>query len=302
MIDDPALAEWSIDAMSLVRRQLFRAANGQVLLPYSENWAEGDNQSRLSYDAAGSFMIEGETTATDETVAGSKLPLWASVRVASEDEEVTAAGSHHAGGEEEIELHNRIQISDLPLLVNEVSELLDIMDSVMQLQRARRLEKLKPQKWWKRNWYIGALAIPPVLYLTYKASYNGFGVPFLQNTARQFAHFFREHVVDPFLGMYQEFTKGTEDISDREARNVAIQNLRKMIRSWLDETHPDMPVKERKRMAKAMDISLIEAEKEESMKTIYNINSVIRMSFIEAQFLKKVRSVTFQETSAWHYF
>ena len=61
-----------------------------------------------------------------------------------------------------------------------------------------------------------------------------------------------------------------------------------MIRSWLDETHPDMPVKERKRMAKAMDISLIEAEKEESMKTIYNINSVIRMSFIEAQFLKKV--------------
>jgi hypothetical protein len=87
--------------------------------------------------------------------------------------------------------------------------------------------------------------------------------------------------------MYDEFTKGTVDISDRQARDVAIKNLQKMIRSWLDETHPDMPIKQRKRMAKAMDISLIEAEKEESMKTIYNINSVIRMSFIEAQFLKK---------------
>jgi hypothetical protein len=61
-----------------------------------------------------------------------------------------------------------------------------------------------------------------------------------------------------------------------------------MIRSWLDETHPNMPVEDRERRAKAMDISLIEAKKEENMKTIYEINSVIRMSFIEAQFIKKV--------------
>lgn len=64
-----------------------------------------------------------------------------------------------------------------------------------------------------------------------------------------------------------------------------------MIRSWLDETYPDMPVQERQRRATAMDISLIEAQKEESMKTIYELNSVIRMSFIEAQFIKKVSIV-----------
>jgi len=293
MIDDPALAEWSVDAISLVRCQLFRAANGKVLLPYTENWAEGDDQSRLSYDAAGSLIMDNDTAATDETVAGAKLPLWASLRVAAggDDDDPGMTMAPKRTQEDGIESPTLIQISDLPLLVNEVSELLDIMDSIMQMQRARRLDKLKPQKWWIRNWYLGALAFPPLLYFTYKAAQNGFGLPILRYTAKQFAHFFREHVVDPFFAMYEEFAKGTTDISDREARNVAINNLRKMIRSWLDETHPDMPVKERKRMAKAMDISLIEAEKEESMKTIYNINSVIRMSFIEAQFLKKVSPV-----------
>lgn len=289
MIDDPALAEWSVDAMSLVRRQLYRAANGQIMLPYTENWAEGDDQSRLSYDMAGSLVMDGSTTgAIDETVAAAKLPLWACLRLKQEDEDDGDRIIHETSHEDDAEVVTRVQISDLPLLVNEVSELLDIMDSVMQIQRSRRLEKLKPISWWIRNWYVGALAFPPLVYFGFKASKNGFGIDFLKYSAKKFADFCQEHVVDPFFAMYNEFTKGTQDISDREARNVAIKNLRKMIRSWLDETHPDMPVKERKRMAKAMDISLIEAEKEESMKTIYNINSVIRMSFIEAQFLKKV--------------
>ncbi len=41
-------------------------------------------------------------------------------------------------------------------------------------------------------------------------------------------------------------------------------------------------------MADAMDVSLIENKKEESMKTFYEINNVIRMSFIEMQYMKKV--------------
>ena len=105
---------------------------------------------------------------------------------------------------------------------------------------------------------------------------------------------YKVHLINCFsvtslrLYRYDEFTRGIENVSDREARNIAIENLQKMIRSWLHETHPDMPVKERASRAKAMDISLIEAQKEESMKSFYEINSVIRMSFIEAQFLKKV--------------
>jgi hypothetical protein len=37
-----------------------------------------------------------------------------------------------------------------------------------------------------------------------------------------------------------------------------------------------------------MDISLLEARKEASIKNIYELNSVVRMSLIEMQFIKKV--------------
>ena len=85
--------------------------------------------------------------------------------------------------------------------------------------------------------------------------------------------------------------KGRESISDREARMVAIFTLKKMIRSWLDETYPNMPEAERARRAEIMDISLLEEKKEQNMKSLYEINSVIRMSFIEMQFIKKVSCV-----------
>ena len=48
-----------------------------------------------------------------------------------------------------------------------------------------------------------------------------------------------------------------------------------------------MIVGEKERISNTMDISLIEESKEKSMKSVYNMNSVIRMSFIEAQFIKK---------------
>ena len=41
-------------------------------------------------------------------------------------------------------------------------------------------------------------------------------------------------------------------------------------------------------MAEAMDVSMVERKKEESMKTFYEINNVVRMSFIEMQYMKKV--------------
>ena len=60
-----------------------------------------------------------------------------------------------------------------------------------------------------------------------------------------------------------------------------------MIKSWLDDTFPLMDELERQARAERMDMSLIEQRKEENMKTIYEINSVVRMSFIEMQFIKK---------------
>lgn len=62
-----------------------------------------------------------------------------------------------------------------------------------------------------------------------------------------------------------------------------------MIRSWLDDTFPEMPVKERIELSENMDVALLEQKKEESMKTFFEINNVIRMSFIEMQYMKKAR-------------
>ena len=52
-------------------------------------------------------------------------------------------------------------------------------------------------------------------------------------------------------------------------------------------SYPDMGEAEKVRLSDAMDITLVEESKEDSMKSVYNMNSVIRMSFIEAQFIKK---------------
>jgi hypothetical protein len=88
-----------------------------------------------------------------------------------------------------------------------------------------------------------------------------------------------------------EIWKGRESFSDKKARMDAIVALKQMIRSWLDDTFPGMQESERIAMAEAMDMSLIEQKKEEGMRTFYEINNVVRMSFIEMQYMKKVSSV-----------
>ena len=95
---------------------------------------------------------------------------------------------------------------------------------------------------------------------------------------------------------FNELFKGTENISDHEARNDTIANLKMMIQEWLNDNYPEMPLAERQRMAESMDMSLIDSKKAESLSTIYEINNVIRMSFIEAQFIKKVRFWKLQRT------
>lgn len=87
---------------------------------------------------------------------------------------------------------------------------------------------------------------------------------------------------------FKEVWQGRESFSDKKAREEAIESLKKMIRSWLDDTFPNMPEAERIAMSEAMDITMVEKVKEQSMRTFYEINNVIRMSFIEMQYMKKV--------------
>lgn len=91
-----------------------------------------------------------------------------------------------------------------------------------------------------------------------------------------------------FYFSFNEVWRGRESFSDKKARMEAIESLKKMIKSWLDDTFPEMPEEKRFAMAESMDVSMVEKKKEESMKTFYEINNVIRMSFIEMQYMKKV--------------
>ena len=77
------------------------------------------------------------------------------------------------------------------------------------------------------------------------------------------------------------------DVTDHKAREDVICILQKMIKSWLDEVFPDMPESVRAEKALKMDMSLIESQKEYSIKNILEINNIYRLSLIEMQFIKK---------------
>ena len=192
--DDPALAEWSVDAMVIIRRQLYRAANGMAILPYSENWAEGDD----AIEGSGSFFIASsfdEPFPYEKNTPNRKFPLWASLspRMPPVDE---------SSQTEQQQIEQRMTISDLPLMVAEVSDLLSVLEDVINLQRARRLEKLKPPRWLRRNWYMSAVAAPAVVYLCFKMRANADGWDVVKNVTQTIISFFREHVTEPLSAMY----------------------------------------------------------------------------------------------------
>lgn len=125
-------------------------------------------------------------------------------------------------------------------------------------------------------------------FLFYSSKDHG-GYFLLKEVLAKINEFCKEHISEPCYSIYQElFTRtGRIDVNDRKARIDTIESLKRMIRSWLDETFADMPEAEKIAMSNNMDISLIEELKEESIKHIYEINSVVRCSLIEMQFIKK---------------
>jgi hypothetical protein len=196
--DDPALAEWSVDALSIVRRQLFRAGNGYVMLPYAENWPEGDDQA-LSYDLNGFVRMDAKKALPEEI--SKKLPLWASLQkssISTVHEETD--GEAEDGMTQDAE--QRVTISNLPLMAAEVSDILDIMETIMGLQRDRRLERLRAPLWVRRNWYLSAAALPPFAYFLYQVLMTGNGLDFVKYTGQTFSKFCREHVIEPIRAMY----------------------------------------------------------------------------------------------------
>lgn len=267
MTDDPALAAWSVDAMRIIRDQLLRAGNGLIPLPRIENWTNNSSTDELIADGLNN--------------CDQSFPKWASCPSSFVEEGDDLS--------ENLREPTRVTISDLPLMASEVSDLLNSMEVIMNVQRNRRLDKLKPQSSFRRNWYMTATGAPMAFYIVYKLLKDGYGLHLARFIKDKFLEFYHEHVSGPLRAIVAElFTRnGRESISDHKARAEAIGACKKMIRSWLDECYPDMDVDERAMRAENMDMSLIEFKKEENMKTFYEINSVVRMSIIEMQFIKK---------------
>ena len=168
-VDDPAfLAEWSVDAMKLIRKQLRRAGNGRVAIPFDNNWSD-DNQ----------------------------IPAWAKPSALSTRSHNPLATDDGALSSQQ----SRIAITDLPLMTSEVSALLDIMENVMEIQRFRRLEQLRAPSWFRSNWYVMASALPLTALFIRRLSTKGYGRETIMLVFERVVSFFRERVVDPVAAM-----------------------------------------------------------------------------------------------------
>jgi hypothetical protein len=181
-VDDPGfLTQWSIEAMDLVRTQMHRAGNGLITLPFESNWVRED-----SLHGEGQLILDDP----DERPQ-SKKPFWAMDR----SDTMSSTPSH---GKDE-----RLQpsISDLPLMVTEVSELLDVMEDIMLIQRQRRLEKLRPPVWLRRHWHLVAAIVPSVTYLTFQLTRKSFVKDVLSSISKKVTAFFQERLVNPVFAM-----------------------------------------------------------------------------------------------------
>ena len=191
-VDDPSfLAKWSVDAIALVRRQLFRASNGTVPLPFASNWlSPDDNQDNpipendFSRDDADNVIVPPAKTNTI-------LPRWA----IDAGQRMATTTTLDDGVAEQQDL--RVMIADLPVLTAEVSELLNTMEDVMAIQRQRRLDRLQPPKWWRRNWYLLATSVPLGVWLIRHFRFR----TLVSSVARTVKYFFVTRIQAPVMAM-----------------------------------------------------------------------------------------------------
>lgn len=218
VVDDHKLAAWSVDAIWVVRDQLYRASIGLVQLPYAENWR--NEQGELIADGAESMSTQLPIWATRQkkpTVESSrsgdmeidtiledgaerevkfeKSQLIEEIRL----EDVIAQTEEKALSEKKEE--GKVFITDLNVMANEVSELLNSMEVVIEMQRDRRLEKLKGLPLIRRNWYMAAIGAPLTTYLVYRLLKGGHAGNLVRFAIDKVHSFFNEHVYQPLSAM-----------------------------------------------------------------------------------------------------
>jgi hypothetical protein len=199
LLDDPALVAWSVDAIRVVRGQLYRAGTGLVPLPCPGNWR----------DDAGELITEGAE------IVPSTLPVWASrekvptpnnsetgLASVAESEQEDMIGSKEGLSPTEVgPEEGRIVVNDLNAMACEVSELLDSIEVVMAIQRNRRLEKLKGLPFIRRTWYMAAVSGPMISYLVYRLLKDGMGMRLARLAFENVRSFFNDHMYGPVSAM-----------------------------------------------------------------------------------------------------
>ena len=219
VVDDHKLAAWSVDAIWVVRDQLYRASIGLVQLPCADNWrnekdeviADGTEstmttqlpvwaarQKKATGPSSTEMMIDtiledGEEQLVDSQDDVNKVPEQIPL------EEVIAQTEEKAFSEYKPD--GNVVITDLNAMALEVSELLNSMEDVIEMQRDRRLAKLKGLPLIRRNWYMAALGAPLATYLVYRLLKGGHAAIAARFAVDKVRSFFNEHVYEPVSAM-----------------------------------------------------------------------------------------------------
>jgi hypothetical protein len=90
-----------------------------------------------------------------------------------------------------------VRVSDLNLMMSEVSALVNVMESVMMLQRKRRLDRMRAPSWIRRNWYMMVTVGPAAVWLLYK----GITKHIVSRAAAHIHSFIKERLTEPIMAM-----------------------------------------------------------------------------------------------------
>lgn len=242
IVDQDGMTRWSIDAMRVIRDQLYRAlpaSQSQQELPFVSHWP------------AERKHFGGEDGNNDDlAIPADDLPTWAQDLSSPNSRNlsnVSRTAAEAVGGRNNINNDSVVTIANLNTMSNEVSALLQSIEIHLEQQRVRRLDRLRPLSRLRRRWYFVAAGIPLGTFVLYKLLKRHGGIYIMNKLMSKAADIFRDHVSEPINSIYQElFTpSGRLDVTDRKARIDAIESLKRMIRSWLDEMFPTMPVEEK---------------------------------------------------------
>ncbi len=229
--NDPALAAWSVDAIRIVRDQLYRASisnRNQTPLPLYTNWQQEKKHfdNHTIYDGSlnkatiqnvgesftgptpgkesSKLPFSAEFSNEDTKSSHESLPVWAVAIVPEERKATNISESDNEKTANQIQGQKKtvqIIISNLRLMALEVSELLNSIETIMEQQRKRRLYKVMPPSRIVRSWYIFAMSVPLAVYVGIKLG-DGTGTQIAKNALAKLSSFFAEHISEPLTSMY----------------------------------------------------------------------------------------------------